>query len=265
MFFVFTGIWYNKMDKGGCHMRIALVDDDPQDLKYLKNEISRWAGEHHIPLAPAPCTYQSSEAFLGEFHKNLYDIIFLDIYMPGINGMDTARKIRETDQGCRLIFTTTSFEFAAESYEVDSSYYLVKPYSYEKLALALSRCGTALLEQGQMLVVPGKDGEEPLLLHTISYAECVKRRIIVHKKDGSEQTVFMNLRDFSACLLQFPYFCDCTRGILVNLEAVNKVLENCFILSTGEHIPISRLKYRDVREQFLQFTYERSRGRSMLP
>lgn len=244
-------------------MRVALIDDNPQDLEYLKNEVCRWAGEHHVPLVPAPRLYQSCEAFLKEFHKDLYDIIFLDICMPGITGMDAARKIRESDCECRLIFITTSFDFAVESYEVDSSYYLVKPYSYEKLSQAIGRCKTALLEQGQMITVPGKNGEERMLIHSIAYAECLNRKIFVHKTDGTEQTVFMNLRDFSAILLQYPYFCDCTRGILVNLEAVDKLLENCFLLSTGETIPISRLKYRDVREQFLQFTYTKARGRRL--
>lgn len=246
-------------------MRIALIDDNLQDLEILEQGIARWAGENYVPLVPPPRLFYSGEAFLSEFQKDLYDIIFLDIYMEGMTGMDAARKIRETDQDCRLIFTTTSFEFAAESYDVDSTYYLVKPYSYEKLSQAIRCCGTALLEHSQILPVPGKNGTERLLLHSVSYAEALNRRICVHHKDGSEQTVLMTLRDFSATLLQYPYFCDCTRGILVNLEAVDKLLENCFLLSTGEKIPISRLKYREVREQFLQFTYARARGGRMLP
>lgn len=245
-------------------MRIALIDDNPQDLEYLKNGICRWAEENHVPLVPTPRLYPNSEMFLEEFHKDLYDIIFLDIYMSGMTGMEAARKIRETDQDCRLIFITTSFDFAVESYDVDSSYYLVKPYSYEKLSQAIRRCRIALLEQGQMITVPGKNGEERLLLHSISYAESLNRRISVHKMDGTEQTVYMKLRDFSAELLQYPYFCDCTRGVLVNLEAVDRLLKDGFLLSTGENIPISRLKYQEVREQFLQFTYAKARERSLL-
>ena len=70
----------------------------------------------------------------------------------------------------------------------------------------------------------------------------------------------MSQRDFSALLLPYPYFCDCIKGVLVNLEAVDKLLEDRFLLRGGVSIPISRLKYREVREQFLRFSYARVRG-----
>ena len=70
----------------------------------------------------------------------------------------------------------------------------------------------------------------------------------------------MSQGDFAALLLAFPYFCDCMKGMLVNLEAVDKLLEDRFLLKSGETVPISRLKYRQVRERFLAYTYARVRG-----
>lgn len=119
-------------------MRIAIIDDLLTDLEYLRSNVCRWADEHAVPLIPGPALFENGETFLEQFQKDRYDIIFLDIFMEGMNGMDTARRIRECDDACRLVFTTTSAEYAVDSYEVDSSYYLVKPYSYEKLSLALT-------------------------------------------------------------------------------------------------------------------------------
>ncbi len=240
-------------------MRIAMVDDQQTDLEYLKSGIARWERQHGISPLSVPVCFDSGEAFLMDFQKGSYDIIFLDIYMKELTGMETARRIRETDPDCHLVFTTSAIEFAAESYEVSSAFYLVKPYPYEKLSLALDRCNAAFLEERQSITVPGEKGDIRILLHSVLYTECVRRRIIVHCQDGSELTVFMSLKNWAEQLKDFSYFCDCMRGIFVNLEAVEKLKEDCFLLNNGQIIPISRLKYRDVREQFLQFSYDTAR------
>lgn len=252
-------------EEGDAKMRIAIVDDLTDDLKALECDITRWAQENRIALAPPPALFDSGEAFLEKFQKGLYDIIFLDIYMNGITGMDTARHIRTLDQDCRLIFITSTIEFAVDSYEVDSSYYLVKPYPYEKLCQALMRCSASLLENSQSLLVPVKNGSVRLFLHSISYTECINRKILVHQKDGTELTITVSQKKLAEALLAYPYFCDCYRGILVNLESVSRLLSDGFLLDSGQTIPISRLKYREVREQFLQFSYAVTRGGMIHP
>ncbi len=241
-------------------MRIAIADDLASDRDFLCKGVHQWAAENNVPLVPDIAVFESGEALLKEFNENKFDLIILDIYMGGMTGMETAHKIRETDSTCRLIFATTSTEFAVDSYEVDSSYYLVKPYTYEKLAIALNRCGANQLEQGQYIDIPGKHGDEKLLLHSIAYTEYSNRRILVHLKDGNEQLVAMNHGDFSNALLPYSYFCDCMKGILVNFEAVDKLLSDCFLLHGGDQVPISRLKYKEVREKFLDYTYAKARG-----
>jgi len=239
-------------------MRIAIVDDSMQDRETIRADISRWAAEQDVSLEPIHL-YSSGEDFLEHFADDTYDIIFLDIYMKQLTGMEAARRIRALDAGCRLIFITITESFAVESYDVASSYYLVKPYPYQKLALAMERCSACMLEQGRHIFVPGTDGDLPLYLHKIAYTEYFSRRIQVHFKDGQELPVLMSQKDFSALLLQYPYFCDCMRGILINLEAVSKLTEDSFLLATGDCIPISRLKYREVREKFINFSYQQLR------
>jgi len=180
--------------------------------------------------------------------------------MSGMTGMEAAKKIREQDDACQLIFTTTTREFAVDSYDVAAAFYLVKPYSYEKLAQALTRCGAKLLEQNQCVMVPGAAGQQPLLLHQITHTEYCGRCVEVHITSGEKITVPMRQADFAALLLDYPYFCDCTRGVLVNFEQVEELLADRFLLKNGTAVPISRLKYREVREQFLAFTYARMRG-----
>lgn len=255
------GICYNKNSKfsgeEAVKIRIALVDDRPDDLEKLREYVCRWAEERAVPLVPAPALFQSGEAFLEGFSSGRYDLVLLDIYMDGMSGMETAQKIREQDAACRLIFTTTTSDFAVDSYEVDASFYLVKPYAYEKLCRAMDRCGAGLLEQEQSVMMP--DGRR-LRLHQISYTEYQGRRVHITCADGERFSVPMRQADFAALLLPYPYFCDCMRGILVNFEQVDKLMEDRFLMKDGHTLPISRLKYREVREQFLNHLYRQVRG-----
>ena len=83
-------------------------------------------------------------------------------------------------------------------------------------------------------------------------------------RDRSQHEISMSQRDFSTLLLSYPWFCDCIKGVLVNLEDVDKLLEDRFLMKSGASIPISRLKYRDVREQYIRYSYNQVRGGQML-
>ena len=241
-------------------MRIAIVDDQAEDRNYLLLNIYRWAEENGVPLIPSPALFEGEDALLENFNKDQYDVVFLDIYMDGMIGINVARKIREMDKICRIVFITVSSEFAVESYDVASSYYIVKPYSYEKLTAAFARCGTLLLEKEQAIYVPSRYGEERLVLHEISYAEYNRRRIQVYFKDGKKIMISMGWNAFAELLMKYPYFCDCMKGILVNFEAVEKLTEDSFLIEGGVKIPISRLKYKNVREKFFEWSFAQARG-----
>ena len=147
-----------------------------------------------------------------------------------------------------------------DSYEVGAAYYLVKPFSYENLTQALSRCSAELLEQSQCVIIPGAAEQPPLLLHQITYTEYQSRNVEVHLLGEKTRLISMRQADFAALLLAYPYFCDCMRGVLVNLEQVESLTASHFLLSDGTSVPVSRLKYKEVREKYLSFAYARMRG-----
>ena len=109
-------------------MRLAFVDDDYGEIKKLTTMIDK---ELHGTVYSS-CTKQlfsTGETFLSVWKPGMYDIVFLDIFMDQLTGVDVARQIRKTDASVKIIFCTTSNEFASESYCVDASFYLVKPFS----------------------------------------------------------------------------------------------------------------------------------------
>lgn len=240
-------------------MRIAVVDDIPADREKLAADVVRWFRDRGLPLKEEPVLLPGGEALLMDFVPGRYSVIFLDIYMDGLSGMETARRVRALDGACQLIFVTTSPDFAVESYEIAAAWYLVKPYSRETLGRALERCDMARLEQERFLELPGPGGPQRLLLHRIAWTEYENRRVWVHFKDGRKTQVLLNQGQLSELLLRETFFCDCIKGVLVNFEAVDKLLPDRFLLKTGQSIPVSRLKYREIRDRFFAYSYERAR------
>ena len=107
-------------------MNIAIIDDLKTDSDRLVGLINTYMEQHRLQCRTMDL-FSSGEAFLDTFTAGKYHLIFLDIYMDGITGMETAKRIRQTDHDCRIIFITTSPEFAVESYNVNASFYLLKP------------------------------------------------------------------------------------------------------------------------------------------
>lgn len=236
-------------------MKIAITDDIYEDADRIRHAVQEYADINNIMLSEVKI-FTGGEELLSEFAAGSFDVIFLDIYMNGINGIDTARRIRETDRNCRIIFITSSPEFAVDSYEVDAAYYLLKPFDRDSICRALDRCCRDFEEHTLSVKVPSKGSLLRLKLHDISYSEYVNRRILVHLIDGGSIEVSMNQRDFSALLLQYDCFCDCIKGILINFEDVYKLLGDRFIMKCGASIPISRLKYQEVRKKYLDYTFK---------
>lgn len=147
-------------------MNIALVDDDDSMLAYMKEMLSIQLG---LPGQPHTIdTYGSSEEFLGNWHAGKYDLIILDIYMDGQNGIEAAEKIREKDSDVRLAFCTSSNDFAAETYDVDARDYLQKPVTPEKIARLLKKVDLEQIERTRCVKLP--DGT-PVACRSIICAE----------------------------------------------------------------------------------------------
>ena len=139
-------------------MNIALVDDEIIQLQNLKKLL----GEQLHKLIPTSShlidTYRSGQSFLDHWTAGQYDVIVLDIFMGGITGVEVAKEIRRTDREVKLVFCSHSNEFAAESYEVNAQYYLLKPATPGSIANMLRHLNLELIQLRQFVTLP--DGTE---------------------------------------------------------------------------------------------------------
>ena len=115
-------------------MKIAICDDEPQICQLLKNKIEKYYFSHDMEFNIQ--TYENGEKLL-EHDLDEIEVLFLDVDMPGKNGMETANEIRKTNQDMIIVFLTAYSEFVFESFKVDTFRYLMKPLKDEELAEVL--------------------------------------------------------------------------------------------------------------------------------
>jgi len=216
----------------------AVVDDAPLDAKRLETLILGYGKEHGLSFA-VDC-YSSPVRFLSEF-KGQYDLIFLDMEMPLMNGMSLAREIRKNDESVALIFVTNFSQYAINSYEVQAMDYLVKPVEARSFVPKFERALSRLRQQSQKnILLKTETGIRKVDLEEVSYVEVRGHYLFFHTTEG-----IFKVRGLMKNLVGNPDFQKdfylCNRGYLVNLNAVTGV-DGLRILLGKESIAMSRLK-----------------------
>lgn len=232
-------------------MNIAIVDDDPRMSSKLQADLSDLLGED----ADTAC-FPSGEAFLASYKPGTFDLIILDIFMEEITGMDAARTIREQDQTVRIVFSTSSNDFASESYEVNACYYLKKPFGKDQLRAMLDRLNLEEMERMRTIKLP--DGSR-VILRRILYADFASHRVTLHCKDGENRLLASPFSEVEALLCAYPCFISPFKGIIVNFHEVESLSTDTIRLSDGSHIPISRRKSKEVLEAYSNFRFDSMR------
>ncbi|MDE7044933.1 MAG: response regulator, partial [Acetatifactor sp.] len=118
-------------------MKLAIVEDEAVHGKLLEQYIEEWGKQNNVPVSVK--TYVNAESFLFEWEDMPCDAVFADIQMPGMDGMEMVRKLREKDAKIPVVFTTGITDYMQEGYEVEALNYLVKPLSAEKVSACLDK------------------------------------------------------------------------------------------------------------------------------
>lgn len=223
-------------------IKIAICDDEYIHrkvlLKYVKMLFVK--GSYEV------VEFISGEELIGKYPNGL-DIILLDIQMMGINGIETAKKIRLFDTNVTIIFTTAISEFMQEGYEVRAFRYLLKPIEYNDFSKHLSQCKSEIIknrekyilikeiDEGQSIIVP---------INTILYVEIESRITLVHTDNKTYKTreSIKNIEDE----LKEHSFYRCHRAYLINLHKINSIGKNNAIIK-GNEVLVSRYKEKELK------------------
>lgn len=236
-------------------MRVSIVDDRPDDRTTLQRELDSALREKGYSVE-AIDLYASGEEFLSGFEKGKYDLIFFDIYMDGMNGIEAAAEVRKKDRSVRLVFVTTSNDFAAESYSLRADYYLLKPYVHEDILKALSIIDLEDYERQRVLVLPDKT---TCLLHDIIYSEYYNHRIILYLKNSRRKKLRASQAAMEGVLCKNDGFVTCTKGIIVNLEYVQRIEDGTVYLADRLQVPVSRRRTAEIRKAHADYMFRQVR------
>lgn len=232
-------------------MRIAIIDDDPSALDRLELYLKTFIGSKAKIFR-----FGCGEDFLKGWSAGSYDLIILDIFMGKITGMDVAATIRKTDENVRLVFGTSSNEFASESYELNACYYLNKPFKEESIKAMLNRLNMEEIELLRTVKLP--DGQS-IILRNLIYADFSAHKITFHNKQGNDIVTRLPFTQIEPLLCSYSYLFSPSKGIIVNFFEVSSQQKDSFTMSDGTILPISRRKAKDTQMAFALFRFEQLR------
>ena len=188
--------------------------------------------------------FSSGEELLSNYPKDL-DILIMDIQMKIINGMDTARKIREFDQNLEIIFMTSFSEFMQEGYEVKAYRYILKPISERKISRNILPCINEIMKKkNNYLTINVKNYVDRIKIDSIVYIETDRHNILIYTNDN-KYTTKMSISKIDKILREHGFF-RCHNSYIVNLKLVESMNSNT--LKIGEkYIPISKYRVKELK------------------
>lgn len=228
--------------------RFAVCDDSPADRAYVAGLIREWSGREEILLQIDE--YPSAEAFLFAYEENsAADVLFLDIEMGEMSGVELAKRLRQKGAGLQIVFLTGYMEYIAEGYDVEALHYLIKPVTGEKLDVVLNRAIERLKIRENALLLPLSDGTVRLPLYEIRYLEVVKNYVTLHAAE--EYSVKRSLSELTKELDES--FCRIHRSFIVNLRFVKRVTRTEVVLKDGTALPLSRKLYEELNQALIRY------------
>ena len=227
----------NKLKEGGRPMlAVAIIEDSAQDRAALDRHIRRYQRETGQEIQIK--AFDRAETFL-ENYKAVYDVIFMDIMLPGMDGMKAAERLRRLDGEVALIFATDMRQYALGGYKVGALDYFVKPVEYYDVKLRLDRI--ALLKESAapaiVIHLPGT-GDVALSSREVYYIEVMDKELTYHTGQGAYRCRSVGLKKLEEELAPCG-FCRCSSSFLVNLRWCRELRE-AEVNVAGDLLPVSR-------------------------
>lgn len=248
---------YNiTMNDTGKPITIAICDDSSRVVDQLNENLQAYMQTIHAPLQVR--TFTDGHSLSAAFQKGSdFDICFLDILMPGFSGMETAKEIRHFNTHTKIIFLTSSPEYALESYAVKAYDYILKPVSTDRLHALMDDVLKEIEHRdGSGIVVKSETGVQMLLLSNIIYAEAMGKKTLYHLYPESVVTCKEKFAEVCRRLSTSGMFLQTHRSYMLNLNYVDRIIGNDIILSNHEKVPIAQGRTKEIRQAYLSFQME---------
>lgn len=235
-------------------MKIAICDDEICFVQELRALLTQWSAKNALSLTLYQ--YSNGDDLLTALQTTSIDLVFLDIIMPLLNGMDTARELRNAGITVPIIFLTSSREFALESYEVKAFNYLLKPVNNQKLFSVLNEFLKSFKASAETFTAHTADGFCKITLNDVDYLEAQNKQVLVCLSDGT----ILKIRElFSKCEGVFTPekgFFKCHRSYIINLSHVKQFTRTMITTGISSSVPISRNSYSAFKDAYFAYMFD---------
>lgn len=225
-------------------LKIAVVEDQQEVRDELCRFIRKYAAENSLQVEAVPI---EDGAVIAAHYEPGWDIIFMDVEMPGLDGFGAAEKIRAVDGDAVLVFVTNMAQYAIKGYEVDALDYIIKPAQYGPLSIKLDRAAQRWRAAAESVMVALPTGTQRLLLWEIYYIEVQGHKLTYHTEKG--QLPGTGTLQDAEQRLHGKGFLRCNKCYLVNQKHIQTVTGSDVVLSNGEKLQISRLRKKEFMEE----------------
>lgn len=234
-------------------MKIAICDDEKYDLEKIEHLLKQELQKHNISVYEID-TYLSSNEFLQNNEKIMqYDVIFLDINMPQMNGINVAEKIRNVRDDVLIIFITAFIDYALEGYRLEAIRFLIK----DMLEAMMPECVQTIIKklnlQSRKLEYSFIEGKREIYVDSIMYIESRMHKLFFFLKGTREKSysIYEKLDNMETYLLSYG-FLRIHKSYLINTKYIKKIANYKVEMDYGIVLPIPREKYQRVKEQYYE-------------
>ncbi len=232
-------------------IRIAIVEDEKEPFEYVSKYLTDWGKQNGqlLHVTHVSC----AEEFLFTYNQpDSFDLLFLDVYMKQMNGMELAKEIRKFDKDIPIVFLTGVSDYVFEGYEIGAIRYLLKPVQKEKLAEVMELCLEKFKNRNDDYISFKYQGEQIRLLRSdIMFLEVnghyLRMETVKETFEWKESLQSMKER------LDSKRFVVANRSAIVNLEYVSKITREECLLENGTKIQVSKGAYRTLNEAFMAY------------
>lgn len=242
-------------------LHIAICDDQPDQIRSIRRSSEIYFQKKQDLVSYE--TFDNAFAFVDAIDQGtVFDIVLLDVCMPGILGTDVARELRKYNSGTEIIFLTTSDEFAVDAFTVKATDYLLKPFTQSQFNKAMDRAISFIRQRNSAKIVLRLVGGGICIeqIAQILYFESRGHILRVHLASGTVLETCKSGQEIKDELDKIApgQFASPNKGYLVNLAAVH-VIKTDYVEIAGQEIPLGKRKYRMFQEMYFQFMFSSTR------
>ena len=238
-------------------MKILICDDSAEEVKKLQELLERYSAEKGAELCIVSASAQDD--ILTALREQSFDILFLDIYMEQLNGIDLAKLLREHGNNSTIIFFSTSPDHALEAFGVNATQYLLKPVSYERVVSVMEQLRPAAAKARSITLESGR-GILNIPLSDILYTEGQRNYQRIVCRGSREERVRMSSSALYELFAGAENMLRVGASFIVNVDHIERLTAKEITLFNGMRIPVPRSGYSELRKAYFDYYRNETEG-----